>query len=359
MATETLSKQFYKHDAYVASYYAIYIALEKFLANRFLREDLSRVQLSSDDYAFRRRFELTDPSVAYDQVAASSLQFPFANYWPGNTAWKPDERVAAGSASLRFIGLSENTRMLRAIAVTTDIPVTFYFDRDDDARLAHETLLWHAFREQLLYTVVTWKGETLQIPMNIKIQDLSYSPDFKEKEWLEQNRLFVVKARIELRSFILQPPEQPVYTSNVSVEDNEKFMLTEEVVLQMLSAKKLMATLSIDTLFNQNPEITINQFGVVASTPTTARIAWDISTVSTIQSITLEMQGRENVEIAENTGFHVYRRLSENSTYIATIRITTVDGKSKVLATQFTTPLSEASTLAAKADPNTLVGVTW
>lgn len=360
--TETQAQPFYKHEIYVATYYTLYIALEQWLANTLFREDISRIFLASDDYAFRRRFELTDTSSNYDSTAAASLKFPFANYWPDNAGWRPDDRIAANTAALVVEGVSHQTRMLRAMAVTTSINGTFYFDREADARLAYETLLWLSYREQYMYTAIGWRDESLGLPLNIKVQDLLFNPDFKEKDWLVQNRIFTVKANFELRSYSLKPAAQPIYTSQVIPEDTEKFYLTEEVILKLIEGQKLVGELSIDSLYNQNPNILINQFGIATSTPTTARVTWNAEVVAEDDAITaiyLTLSGRETLTLDASRTDYTFRKLTENSTYYVTIKLITESGLSKELAIQFTTPLSEETAVTLEAAPNTLVGITW
>jgi len=360
--TETLAQPYYLHDNYVATYYALYVALEEWIATNIFRQDVKRVFMASDEYAFRRRFELTDTSQTYDSVAASSLQFPFVNYWPSNDGWQPDERMAANTASLVLSGLSHQTRQLRAMAVTTTINGTFYFDREDDARLAYETLLWLSFRERLLYTNVAWRGETLDIPLNVKLQELLFNPTYKESDWLQQNRIFVIKANFELRSYSLKPAQQPRFDTQTAVEDSEKFTLTEEVILRLKASQKLVGDLSIDALYNQNPSIVVDQFGVVAVTPTTCRVSWDASVIAhedAINAIYISLSGREPVALDPLKTDYTFRKLTENSSYYITIKFITEKGLSKSLAIQITTPLSAETAATLSASPDTLVGITW
>lgn len=361
MITEATAQRFYKHDSFVQGYYSLYIALERWLSNVVFRQDISRIFLASNEYAFRRRFELTDPSQAYNTINASSLQFPFANYWPNNTGWQPDNRPAANPAAMVITGLSHQSRLLRAMAVTTSIMTTFYFDREDDARLAYEALLWKSFREQFMYTTIAWRDEQLGLPLNIKIQNLAFNPDFKENDWLTQNRIFTVVAELELRSYSLQPPIQPAYTSSVSVPDDERFTLTEEVILQLATDKKLLGEVTIDSLYNQNPAILVNQFTVASKTATTARLTWDVAVdgPGKLAAIHLTLSGRETIVLDKDKRDYTFRRLTENSTYIATIKFMTDDGLSKMVSIQFTTPLSEETVHEAVAPLNSLVGVTW
>lgn len=360
--TETQAKPFYKHETFTATYYPLYIALEQWLSTNIFRQDLTRIFLASDEYAFRRRFELTDTSEAYDNISASSLQFPFANYSPSNSGWMPDEREATNSAALMLTGVSFQTRLLRAMAVQTSIGVSFYFDREADARLAYEALLWLSYRERFLYTSVGYRGEMLDLPLNIKIQDLSFNPDFKESSWLTQNRIFVIKAALDLRSFSLQPLAQPMYTLDAIPEDSERFYLTEETVLQLRSANKLIGELTVDTLYNQNPDITVNQFAVISSTATTVRVSWEVASTSiedSISKIYLSISPRDPVLLSTSAQDYTFRALTENSTYYITLKIITEQGKSKTIVIQATTPLSEESALQLAAVPNSLVGITW
>ena len=77
--------KYYIHSSYIPTYYYVYIFIEQWLAANIFRNDLSRVFMASNDYAFRRRFELTDMSENYEDIDASSLRFPFGNYWAQNT----------------------------------------------------------------------------------------------------------------------------------------------------------------------------------------------------------------------------------------------------------------------------------
>ena len=64
--SKIISSQYYIHNSYVDTYYYVYKFLEKWIADNIFRKDASRVFLASDDYAFRRRFELTDMSKSYE-----------------------------------------------------------------------------------------------------------------------------------------------------------------------------------------------------------------------------------------------------------------------------------------------------
>ena len=357
---ETAAKQFYNHSSFTATYYALYIALERWVADNVFRQDLSRVFLASDEYSYRRRFELVDPSSRYDSIQASTLQFPFCNYWPGNSGWVPDQRPSTNQASLLFFGASANSRMLKAMAVTTDIGMTFHFDREDDCRLAYELLLYSSFREQWMYTPIAWREEVLKIPLYFKIQDLSFNPTFTENDWLKQNRIFTITARFELRSFIVKQLTQPIYSSDGPIIDNEeRYTLTEEVIAYFYTGKKLQPTLTLGSIFDYNPTIIINQCGATETTFTTATLGWDITSTETLTGITVAIPGRAPISLAPTETSLLISNLIDGSSYTATITFATANN-SKVVQIQFATPIQPPSVGGGKAsDKKSLVGTTW
>ena len=101
---EVQAKQFYVHHSHVPGYYYLYKALQEWLADRLFRQDKSRVFCASPAYAFRRRFELTDTSKNFKDISVSSLDFPFSSFWPSNSGWTHEERIAANPASLIYTG---------------------------------------------------------------------------------------------------------------------------------------------------------------------------------------------------------------------------------------------------------------
>lgn len=356
--TEHQAQKFYLHDRYIATYYAMYIEIEKFLSSLVFRNDISRVFLASNDYAYRRRFELTDTSQEFADLSLASLRFPFANYNPLQSSWMPDDRANSNNASLLFSGVAAQSRNLRAMAVQLEMPVTFHFDREDDARLAYEMLMYTAYTPQFLETKVAWQDETIAIPVNIQLKNLTFNAAFTEQSWLQENRVFPITALYTLRSYMFLPDKQPNFSANTFTEDNERFLLTEEVILKFYESKGLSQLLSIDSLFNQNPEIMVEYFSVLSTTATTARLGWAV-TGSPLTSIQLFLQGKETVTLSPDRLEYQFRGLKGGSTYIVRILFTAENGKSKQVVLQFTTPLSASQAKAQEAPKNTLVGTSW
>lgn len=218
------ASQYYVHNYYVNTYYYVYKFLEDWLAKNIFRQDKSRVFMASDDYCFRRRFELTDTSQDFSTLDFSSLRFPFANYWPQNSSWEIDPRIAAKSAALTYLGIYEGNTKIRAAQSLFTIPVTLWFDREDDARLAHEVLYFNSYNEHYYSVEVPYGRDTtiqgdnsstfadiLSLPMNLEIENLVFNPQFNETDWLKKQRVFPIKVDFRIRSYAILPPEQPSY----------------------------------------------------------------------------------------------------------------------------------------------------
>ena len=271
---ELAASQYYVHRSYVNSYYHIYKYIEKWFSSNLFRNDLSRVFLASDDYCFRRRFELTDTSKNFDTLEFESLRFPFANYWPQNTGWKADPRPAGNPAALVYSGIYVGNTKVRAASGILDVPVTLWFDREDDARFAYDRLYFYSFNEHndsvnVPYgrsDTLTDEGyfantpNTLGLPMVLTIKDLQFNPQFKETDWLKKQRVFVIKCTVTMRTFAIYPPEQPDYDLTVNpdgtlsdggtYEDGISFYYIVDDVILNLSNKKDTKVQTFDAGFD-------------------------------------------------------------------------------------------------------------
>lgn len=354
---QTARQQYYDHTQYTATYYALYVALERWFAYTVFKNDISRIFLSSPEYAYRRRFELTDPSIAYDLVSASSLHFPFANYWPLNTGWRPDTRTAAVAATMIEGGLSAGHRKLQAMPVTLDVAVMLHFDREDDARNAYERLLWASYREQYNTTTVAWKGEVLGIPLNVRVNDLQFNPTFKEQDWLDGNRVFTVVATMLLRSYVLKPQQLNSTTNEYDSEDSY-YYLTEEAILQLMRDKHLLSETVVTTALDYNPQIMINQFAVEYVRSTSVKLQWDI-TSDPLRTILIRLSTGEQLELDGTSNSCIFTQLIEGSDYVATATFITESGVSKSVALSFTTEAKPTDGDEAVDDRAALVGTNW
>lgn len=354
---EIASGSFYTLQGHVRGYYQFYLVLERWLADVVFREDISRVFLASDNLAFRRRFEITDTSVAYENLQTSSLQFPFANYTI-NGGWQPDSRSGTNPAARVFLGLSARTRILRSMAVEGTLDVTFYFDREDEARWAYERLLFRSYREYFFKVQQYWFEEQIEIPVFLKVQNLQYAPNFDQAAWLQENRIFTIRATMRARSTVVEPPPQSAFTQGlIPVENTELYPLTQEVISELRNTNNLLNSISITSLFEENPAITVNQFGVVTSTVSNVIVSWDIeaSPGTNITQYVLELSNGERVTLDPTVSTYSFNNLTPGSTYIANLTAFSDTGPAKVIPLQFTTQVDPNE----EADKNELVGTSW
>lgn len=326
--TEKLpAQQYYIHSSFVNVYYYVYKFLEQWIASNIFRGDISRVFMASDDYAFRRRFELTDTSKSYEDLEFSSLRFPFANYFPQNDGWVTDDRLAAKSAALTYLGIYEENTKVKASASIINIPVTFWFDREDDARLAYEILYFKSYNEQYNTTRVPYgrnntlndssvsqSSNIIELPINFKIRTLQFNPQFTETDWLKKQRVFPLKVAFDVRTFVLYPPAQPSYDMNVdangtlddgsSYEDGYNYYyLVDRVILNTSNIDNYMET------YDAGYNVVDNTYSGPESFPTVG-----ISKTLYVDSYKEEFAFREKAEgeedreyeLAKQTAYHTW-----------------------------------------------------
>lgn len=264
MAREFEQQRFFSTDQWQNVFYAAQIPLEYYLADILTLADLSRVQWSSDAYAFRRRFELADATNggAFDDIQPSSLNLPFVNYWYENGKfWEPDDRPFAVNSQQILKGQWEEGMPARlyAIAVKTPIIGTVYYSTDIDARIAYERLLWERQPKGpiQLSTSIKWKGVDLAIPVFITFESVNFNPKFNETDWLKAQRMFPMQFVMSLRTYAIYYPQQtpivtlhpdrpmPPYSTGTRGEGpggDDSVYITESVLLNF-AAKKQWGTL--------------------------------------------------------------------------------------------------------------------
>jgi hypothetical protein len=258
MAREFTQASFFDHSTYANVYHAAKIPLEYFLADVLVRADMTRVQWSSDAYAFRRRFELADAQNGGDvsTLQASNLNLPFVNYWYENgTFWQPDDRPFAVNSQqmLRGQWAEGLPARMRAIAVKTPMVATAFYERDEDARLAYELILWETQPKGpvQLATSVKWKDVDIAVPVFVTIEGVTFNPQFNETDWLKSQRMFPVQIKMMVRTYVLAYPHQkplvdlsdtrpqpPYNTGRLDYGSDDKIYITEQVLLNFASVKQ-------------------------------------------------------------------------------------------------------------------------
>jgi hypothetical protein len=356
MGQEFQYESFYDTQKYGMSYYSVQIALEQFIAAKILRGDLSRILFTADSFIFRARMEQQDRSTTYQ--AASSLKFPFSNYWYDGF-WERDDRTGSNQATQQFTGVNMSSgSLIRSRAVMTTIPFTFYFNSDNDARIAYEKLQW-VFnpRSVIISTVVRYKEENIRIPVVITLEEMNYNPEYTEKEWLSQNKIIPIKASFKIRTYTLGPNIQTPILNGINSGDIEDEIIytTETVFLQFFQSKNLLANpeeveLAVNAYFDPAYDITINSITSSDITYSSVKINWNLEIPITsdplsIESITITSKGRSPIVIdsPDLIGNHVVTNLNELSTYKFNLYIKLKSGKIKIQTLTITTANNPAT----------------
>ena len=311
MAQEFTQSTFYDHSIYSNVYYAAQIPLEFYLADVLMRSDLSRVQWSSDAYAFRRRFELADVQNGgdFESLQPTSLKLPFVNYWYENGKfWEPDDRPFSVNSQQMLKGQWQDGMPARlyAIAVKTPMVATVYYDSDQDARLAYELLMWERQPKGpiQLTSSVKWKDVDLQIPVFVTFEDVTFNPKFNETDWLKQQRMFPLQMRFTVRTYIIYFPRQtpiagvdlsddrlmPPYGTGARTGSlpgrDEQIYITEQVLLDFC-AKKQWGSLSTAEPFIMGSDTNALQVDAIDSADGVDTVLYTTDTVSdTVVDIT-------------------------------------------------------------------------
>ena len=371
---EVQARQYYVHDSYIPVYYYVYEALEKWLADVVFREDRSRIILSSNEFAFRRRFELTDMSRPYKELEISSLHFPFANYWPLNIGWDREERLAANPAVLLYTGIYTNRSRIRASNANIAIPVNFYFDREDDARLAYSKLYFYTFNEFSQEEKITFQNEEIGLPVVISLKSLQFNPQFNETDWLKQNRIFVITANINLRTYIIAPPEQPLWNQVVTGDDmlssgdayddgNSTYNLVRTVETTTSSMSSLSEE-SFEKLIYEGeikePEVLVNYLRVEETTDDSVKIAWDVEGTTAVATIGIKKAGEKKyTAIPPESTKYTFTDLSPDSEYKVYVKFTLENGTSKRLSLNIRTREAAKPSVTDEPLADPLVGISW
>ena len=96
-------------------------------------------------------------------------------------------------------------RNIRSLATMAKYKISCFYSRRDDIRLAQQLVLWEQepkYQIRLL-SPVQYKNTTLDLPIFITIDSITTNPDYKETEWLEKNRIFIMDIELTVRSYQL------------------------------------------------------------------------------------------------------------------------------------------------------------
>jgi len=244
---EIPSSRYYNKYRISNTHYLLMSAIEVYFGREIFKGEGNRIFYASDEFAFRQRINKLYPSVTppYDSLQASQLQFPFANYFRISN-WKIDHRPAIQNATAALIGFPisiDIPQTIRFLQAECTFSLKFYFNRDDDAQNCYDILMWaqNPSPKYLALPGLYYKNIALKLPIILAVENVSWTNEYKEKEWLSKNRILVVSAQVTLKSFILdqyaQGPKSSLFVVLPQGSEVEEIYITKESILDFLAFK--------------------------------------------------------------------------------------------------------------------------
>jgi hypothetical protein len=199
-------KRYYDQSKIVNSHYLIMMNLEQLFAQELFKSDGSRMQYASKEWAFRQRLNNLNKNSTPD---FSSLDIPFGSYYRMDN-WKIDDSTTVPNAAAALFGLDLEAFKLRFLKVKSVFNFVFFFNRDDEAQIAYETLLWLRFPSPKILTAtgLMYKSTSIDLPIQMTIDDIRFNMDYKEREWLQHQRIFPIDVTVTVRSLIMDQTGQ-------------------------------------------------------------------------------------------------------------------------------------------------------
>lgn len=398
MAQEYIHDSYYQssHIKWVDIHQSNKISIEVWLSKLLFHDDLKRVVYCTPDIAFRKRIENMDTGKNDEApLKPEMLNLPFASF-NMTGGLEPDDRYAAVNATEAVTGLYYpiEDRLMRTIAVKTKYKVTCFFSRQDDVRFAEQLLFQEKTPEHpiWMHNRVKWRNIEIDLPTYVTIENINSNPEYKESDWLKENRIFTIEIELTSRSYLLtinnvdkiiQLPMRFASYKDEFEEDEYIEVLTEEVALtwvankfdidtdvekvdlededvkffspyftnQYMSDAEILQSMAIpnkymtDTIrsyFQEDTACILNSwfYDEVKSTYDKVRIAFKIkpSTFKYFDHMTLTIPTKQPIEITDcHTTETFITGLYPNSTYKLTFTLYSTDGTLQRYYLTFTT----------------------
>lgn len=250
---ERIQQNYYYNSRlkFVDTHISTKACIEKWLSKLLFKDDISRVIYSAPDIIFRKRIESLDKGKNEEEpLKAESLQLPFASFYMSSDP-EGDDRPASVNHFQSVTGeyIEDVDRNIRSLATMAKYKISCFYSRRDDIRFAQQLVLWEQepkYQIRLL-SPVQYKNTTLDLPIFITIDNIVTNPDYKETEWLEKNRIFIMDIELTVRSYqllinniekIIQLPIRFHEIKDTYEEDEENISyITEKVILQWAENK--------------------------------------------------------------------------------------------------------------------------
>ena len=222
--------------------------------------------------------------------------------------------------------------------------------------------------------MITFQNEEIGLPVVISIKSLQFNPQYNETDWLKQNRIFVVSATVNLRTYIIAPPEQPLWNQTIVGDD----MLTNgetyddgnstyNLVRTVETTTSSMGSLSEESFEKlvcegeiQEPEVLVNYLRADETTDDSVKIVWDIENASSVATVGIKKAGEKKyTAIPPDSKSFTFTELSPDSIYKVYIKFTLSDGTSKRLSLNIRTREAAKPSVADEPLADPLIGISW
>ena len=204
----------------------------------------------------------------------------------------------------------------------------------------------------------------------LSIKSLEFNPQFKETDWLKQNRIFVISASINLRTYLIAPPDQPMWDQDIS---SDGFLTNGEIydtgaddynlVHVVETTTSSMNDLSEESFHKliyegaiEESKVLVNYLRIDSATEDSVRIIWEVENSNELESIKIKKSGEKTylaVPVTDTT--YTFTDLTADSEYKIYVKFTLKSGVSKRLSLLIRT--REASPDDSLEDP--LIGLSW
>ncbi|MEI6297229.1 MAG: hypothetical protein WCO84_06370 [bacterium] len=205
-------KTYYDTTNFRNVFYALKEAVQTYFADIYFSGDRSRIVYAPNDSAFIKRC----PSQEFN-----NLNLPFMNFRMmsmeknGNRNWfsMPGFSKGAGNdAFSRGAWIPELQRKIRMSPVTYTFESTFYFGQDLDYQFASKKLMDDDLAETKIDYSVNIEGLEIDL-LGILESQLDMAPQYNEREWLEQNKIWAPQNNFTAQTFMIQD-SSPVYPTD-------------------------------------------------------------------------------------------------------------------------------------------------
>ncbi len=203
--------------------YAMDIAIENHFS-KVLEFPLNRIIYASNEYCFRER----------TRTNGGELNLPFLNYYrigfeDADRPWKNDYSNRFGLIDRENKFTSILGGRMRIYPITISYEGTAFFAQNKDCEYAMNKLLYVNSNETIITPKLEFGDGNILENAGVFNLDLEYNPDYQEKEWLEENRIWSIGLNFSVRTFMIGQFDR----------NPDNLHIAKSVLLEFFSAKKI------------------------------------------------------------------------------------------------------------------------